>query len=242
MSSTYPASTPYIAPADGTRVVASSAMWERLWRTSGASFVVLTIVAVVVRGSTPGVAASPHELTSFYEASHVRIFVATVFLGLAVLNLMWFGAAIKNTLADSGHDGWGTAVVASSAALALLFLLYYTVAAGVALSTLAIGDLRVVSALNSLAWATFVAVAFPRAMFIMATSFGLWRAQLLSNRGFAACVVFVALCLVAGTTWASNGFWAPNGGFSMAVASLMLVWVLLITRVVGRAPAAGTGW
>ena len=46
-----------------------------------------------------------------------------MFYGLAVLNLMSFAGALKNTLTDAGQDGWGAAATASSAAIGALFLL-----------------------------------------------------------------------------------------------------------------------
>jgi len=53
----------------------------------------------------------------------MRILISAVFYGLAVLNLIWFAGALRNTLADAGQDGWGAAATASSAALGALFLL-----------------------------------------------------------------------------------------------------------------------
>jgi len=43
----------------------------------------------------------------------MRILIAAVFYGLAVLNLMWFAGALRTTLADAGQDGWGAAATAS---------------------------------------------------------------------------------------------------------------------------------
>jgi len=53
----------------------------------------------------------------------MRSLIAAVFYGLAVLNLMWFAGALRNTLTDAGQDGWGAAATASSAAIGALFLL-----------------------------------------------------------------------------------------------------------------------
>jgi hypothetical protein len=75
-----------------------------------------------------------------------------LFYDLAIFNLMWFAAALRTTLADAGQDGGGAAATASSAALGALFLLLIAVVAGLGLSS------------------------FPRAMLIMASEFGLWRA------------------------------------------------------------------
>src|SRR2546422_5310997 len=48
------------------------------------------------------------------------------------LNLMWFAAALRNTLADTGKDGWGAAATASSAAFGALFLLLIAIGAALA--------------------------------------------------------------------------------------------------------------
>jgi hypothetical protein len=46
-------------------------------------------------------------MCNFAWVAYIRILIAAVFFGLAVLNLIWF-AALKPTLADAGKDGWGT--------------------------------------------------------------------------------------------------------------------------------------
>ena len=93
----------------------SRGYWERLWRTAGIQFVVLFIIAYVTYGYQPGVGASAEELVAFYDGNRTRIFIAAVLSGMAILNLMWFAAAIRATLAEAGQDGWGAAATASSA-------------------------------------------------------------------------------------------------------------------------------
>jgi hypothetical protein len=86
--------------------------------------------------------------------------------------------------------------------------------------------------------------SFPRAMLIMAGSFGLWRAKLISNALFTAGVAAVVLVLLGGTTWASGGFWAPFGAYSRFVSPLIgLVWVAVVSRVLlTRTPATRAAW
>ena len=85
--------------------------------------------------------------------------------------------------------------------------------------------------------------SFPRAMLIMAGTFGLWRAGLISNALFAAGVAAIVLVLLGGTTWLSGGFWAPDGAYSRFVSPIIgLVWVAVFNRVVARIPATRTGW
>src|SRR5580692_1788623 len=111
------------AMTSSASVYTTHAFWERLWRTGGIQFVVFLIIAYVIYGYQPQVGASADSLVAFYHGNRARILIAAVFSGLNVLNLMWFAAAIKTTLADAGQDGWGAAATASSAALAGLFLL-----------------------------------------------------------------------------------------------------------------------
>jgi hypothetical protein len=218
--------------------------WERLWRTSGIQFVVFFIIAYVIYGYQPQVGASPDALVAFYTGNRARILIAAVVSGLNVLNLMWFAAALKTTLADAGQDGWGAAATASSAALGGLFLLLISMGAALAYSIAGSKNDALTAALNDFAWVLVVLSSFPRAMLIMAGAFGLWRAGLISNALFAAGVAAVVLSVLGGTTWLSGGFWAPDGAYSRFVSPIIgLVWVLVVSRVLlTRSPATRAGW
>src|SRR5258706_15310503 len=110
------------------------AFWERLWRTAGIQSAGLFIIASIIYGSQPHVGASADALVVFYDGDRTRILTAAVFGGLAVLNLMWFAAAVRTTLADAGQDGWGAAATTASAAIGGLFFLLVTIAAALAYS------------------------------------------------------------------------------------------------------------
>jgi hypothetical protein len=204
--------------------------WERLWRSSGISFVVFFIIAYIIYGDQPKVGASAEKLVAFYDGDRTRILIATVIFGLAVLNLLWFAAAIASTLRDAGQGGWGAAATASSAALGAVFFLLITVGAALAYSIAGSGNTAVTSGLNDLAWACVVSVSFPAAMLIMAGTFGLWRAGIISNALFWAGVAAVVLVLLGGTTWASDGFWAPDGAYSRFISPIIaLAWVTVVS-------------
>src|SRR5208283_405657 len=129
-------------------------------------------------GNQPHVGASADALVAFYQVDRMLILIATVLSGFAVLNLMWFAAALRTTLADAGQDGWGAAATASSAALGSLFLLLIAVVAVLAYSIAGSGNHMLTSGPNDFVWAGFVLTSFPRAMLVMASAFGLWRARL----------------------------------------------------------------
>ena len=244
-------------PAGGSAVSASTtamasnrglysgpAFWERLWRTSGIQFVGFFIIAFVIYGSQPQVGASTDALVAFYSGARSRILIAAIFSGLNLLNLLWFAAALRTTLADAGQDGWGAAATASSTAFGALLLLQITVNAALAYSIAGSGNNTLTSGLNDFSWALGVLISFPRAMLIMSGVFGLWRAGLISKALFTVGVLAVVLGVLGGTTWLSGGFWAPDGAYARFVSPIiLLLWVVFVSRVLlTRSPATRAAW
>jgi len=222
----------------------SPLFWERLWRSSGLQSVGLFIIAYVIYGSQPHVGASADAIVGFYGGNRTWILIAAIFCGFAILNLMWFAAALRATLADAGQDGWGAAATASSAALGGLLLLLISVGAALAYSIAGSENSALTSGLNDFTWAGVVLSSFPRAMLIMASAFGLWRAGLISNALFTAGVAVIVLTLLGGTTWLSGGLWAPDGAYSRFISPIIgLAWILVVSRVLlAQNPASRAAW
>jgi hypothetical protein len=217
--------------------------WERLWRSAGIQFLGTFIIGYFVYGSQPHVGASAETLTAFYVGSRTRILIAAIFGGMSILNLMWFAAAIRTTLADAGEDGWGSAATGSSAAVGGVFTLLISLSAALAYSIAGSGNQALTSGLNDFIWALFVLSSFPRAMLVMSSAFGLWRAHLISDSLYGAGIGVVVLGVLGGTTWTSGGFWAPDGVYSRFVWPILsLVWLVVVSRVLSRSPATRSGW
>jgi len=232
------------AMAPSTSLYTTSAFWERLWRTSGLQFVGFFVIASFIYGFQPQVGAPTDALAAFYTGGRTRILIAAIFSGLNLLNLLWFAAALRTTLADAGQDGWGAAATAASTAFGALLILQISVGAALAYSISGSGNNILTSGLNDFAWALGVLISFPRAMLIMSGVFGLWRAKLISNALFTAGVVAVVLGVLGGTTWLGSGFWAPDSAYSRFVSPiLLLVWVVVVSRVLlTRSPATRAAW
>ena len=232
------------ATTSSTSVYTTPAFWERLWRSAGIQSVGLFIIAYLIYGYQPQVGAPSDALMAFYGGERTRILIAAVLSGLATLNLMWFAAALRTTLADAGQDGWGAAATAASAAFGALFLLLVTTTAALAYSIAAAGNNALTSGLNDFAWASVVLSSFPRAMLVMSAAFGFWRAKLISNALFAVGVTAVVLVLLGGTTWLSGGFWSPDGIYSRFVSPVIgLAWILVVSWVLmTRSPPTRAGW
>jgi hypothetical protein len=216
--------------------------WERVWRSAGIQFVVLFVIAWIVYGDQPKMGASADKLVSFYDGDRTRILIATVIFGFAILNLLWFSAALASALRDAGKGGWGAAATAAAAALGAVLLLLMTVGAALAYSIAGSGNDQLTAGLNDFAWVLTVIASFPAAMLVMASAFGLWRAGAISNAFFGVGQVWV-LVVAGGTTWASSGFWAPDGAYSRFIAPIIgLVWITAVSGLlVARSRSAARG-
>lgn len=228
----------------GTVGVGTHTFWERFWRGAGLQFVGLFIVASLIYGAQPHLGASAEELAGFYQGERTRVLIGTMFLGLNLLNLLWFAAALRVALEDAGQGGWGSAATAASAVFGGLYLLHLAIGATLALSTNGSGNSGLTSALNDLMWALGVLISFPRAMLIMSGVFGLWRAGRISNGLFSVGLAGVVLGVLGGTTWLSGGVWAPDGVFTRIVSpAILLLWVIGVSRVLlHKSTASRAGW
>jgi hypothetical protein len=213
--------------------------WGRVWRGSGISFAFLLIAAYVIRGAQPKIGASADALVSFYSGDRTRVLIGTFFLGLNLLNLLWFAAALSSDLREAGQGIWASAATASSAALGGLFFVLVTMNAALAFSIAGSGNVALMSALNDVVWVGAVFIWIPSAMLIMSGSFGLWQAKVISNGVFAAGVAAVVLVLVGSTTWASDGIWSPGGAYSHVIVPIVaLVWFVVFSGILSaRKPA-----
>jgi hypothetical protein len=213
--------------------------WERTWRGAGVGFVVLIIIASVFYGSQPKLGASPAELVSFFHGDRTRILIATVIFCLSFLELLWFGAALASVLRDADKGVWAAAAIASSATMGAILFVRMTVRAALAFMIAGTGSPFVTSGLADFAYVLTVLWFFPAAMFVMSGAFGLRQAGMISNRFLTAGVLAVVVALLGGTTWASDGFWAPDGAYSLISAFVVFLWIAVLSGfLVMKASAA----
>jgi hypothetical protein len=67
-------------------------------------------------------------------------------------------------------------------------------------------------------------------MLVMAGSFGLRQAGTISSASFSADVAAVVLVMLGGTTWAGDGFWAPDGAYSRFISTIVgLAWIAVVS-------------
>jgi hypothetical protein len=195
--------------------------WARVWRSAGIQAVAFFIIGAIIYGDQPGVGASPEKLAEFYAGDRTRILIATVFFGFAVLNLMWFGAALASALRDAGMGGWAGAATAATAAFGGIALVNIALCAALAYRLVGTASVELVTALNDISWVLSVLVSFPAAMVLMSGTFGLWRAKIISTMTYWSIFPGWVLVVIGATTWARDGFWAPDGAYLKFVTPII---------------------
>jgi hypothetical protein len=84
--------------------------------------------------------------------------------------------------------------------------------------------------LGDFTWVCIVVASFATAMLVMAGTFGLRQARMISSGSFLAGVAAVVLVPLGGTTWASDGLWAPDGAYSRVIwPIIVLVWIAIVS-------------
>jgi hypothetical protein len=212
--------------------------WDRNWRGAGVVFALLIIIASVIygSGSQPKVGASAEKLVSFYDGDRTRILIATVLFLFSFLELLWFGAALSSVLRDAGMGGWAAAATAGSVTMAGVLFVRMAIRAALAFSIAGSGYAQLTSGLSDLGYVLTVILAFPAAMFVMSGAFGLSRAGIISKKFFSVGLAAVLLVLLGGTTWAANGFWAPDGAYAFVAQLVPILWIAVLSAFLVRRP------
>jgi hypothetical protein len=212
--------------------------WERWSRGMGVVFVVLAIVAFAIFGEQPKAEDTAADVVSFYRDDGGRVLTAVTIFGFASLALFWFVGAVVDTLRRAGEGRLGAAALALTAVWFAMQFSTLALTGALAVTIADTADVGATRALNTVALAADNVGAFPLAGAFFAVSVGLARARILPAWytwfGLAAAVLVV----LHGTNWASSGFWSPGGGYLYITVITALLWTLVTSVLLFRAPVA----
>jgi hypothetical protein len=209
--------------------------WERWARMSGAAFAVLAAASFIVIGEMPGINDSPEQLVAFFDGDRGRILTGLVIYGIALIALGWFIGALANALREAGEARLGATGLALGGGFIGAQVVVSAIAGALALNIAAAGDAGVIQALTTMLWAIDNLGAFPLAGAIAAFSVGLARSEVLADWVLWAGLAIAAIAVLHGTTWATDGFWAPGGGWTLIAIIAALVWMLVVSVLMVRA-------
>jgi hypothetical protein len=212
------------------------ASWDRVAPGFGVVFAVLFLLGFLLIGDSPALDAPAEEVASYYDDKRGKLLTVTVLFGLSIVAFLWFLGSVVHTLrveADESRlaaTALGAGVVTTS-----LFGGLVLMNAGLTFQIAEDGDAGVVAALYDLVWVASTLISYPVAAFVFATGIGVMRGRLLPVWfGWASAVGALAI-LVSGTTFARDGFWAPDGVYNAYLAPLVfLAWAVALSALLLR--------
>jgi hypothetical protein len=212
--------------------------WERWSRGFGVLFVVVVLIAFFTFGDQPKVDDSASDITSFYDGDRGRILVGLVLFALSFVILAWFVGAIANALRTAGEGRLAATVILLTAVFVGIQFMTGMLVGGLSHSIAgnSASSEDLLRALNTMAWSADALSSIPLAGAILAASAGL--ALLLPSWHIWLGLVAAILIVLRGTNWASDGFWAPSGDYALITIAAALLWTLVTSVLLYRAPIA----
>jgi len=216
------------------------ARWDRVAPGFGVVFAVFFVLGFLLIGDSPRLDDSPEEIAAYFDDERGKLLTVTVLFGLAIVAFLWFLGSLVHTLRVEANESrlaataLGAGVVTTS-----LFGGIVLLNAGLAFQIAEDGDAGVVAAVYDLAWVASTLISFPLAALVFAAGIGAWRSRLLAGWfGWASAAVSVMI-LASGTTWAQDGFWAPDGFYNAYVTPIIFVaWTIVASVLLLRRPVA----
>jgi hypothetical protein len=209
--------------------------WDRWARASGIPFAVLLIVGFTLFGDGPKVDASGDEVAAFYTDHSGRVLTAEPIIAVGFLFLLWFAGAIANVLRESGQGRLAATVLALAGAEVGVAYVVQAMSSSLALNVADAGDEGVNQAVNTMSWSIDALGAFLVGGFIGAATVGLTRAASVPRWFTWFGVAAAALVALRGTTWASDGFWSPSGGYLYVLLIAGFGWAIVTSVLLFRA-------
>jgi hypothetical protein len=213
--------------------------WDRWAPASGIGFVVLYVIAFLpflVVGESPALGDSAEEVAEYFTDNRSAVLTAVILLGLAVPLFLAFVAAAAVSLRRAGEPLLAGIALATGVTAAAMFGALVVTFGALAQGVARTADAGVAKAIYDVSWSIEVLVSFPAAMFVLVVSAGGIGAGILP-RWFGWLGVVAALAFaVGGTTWASSGFWAPDGGYTTLTELVFLAWLLAVSVLLLRRP------
>jgi hypothetical protein len=204
--------------------------WDRAAPGFGIIFVILFVVAFALAGETPSLDDSSSEIASFYADDRGKLLTVIVIFSLAIVAFLFFLGSLGTRLRWAGEPrlavtAFGAGIVVTTIFGSLVFL-----TAGLVYKIAESGDDGVITAISDLTWVGSVLISFPAATLVWSTAITSLRSRLLPEWfGWISAAAALAI-LASGTTWARDGFWAPDGAYNAYITPLLfMAWVLVLS-------------
>jgi hypothetical protein len=212
------------------------AMWDRVAPGFGVVFAVLFVLGFLLIGDSPKLDDSAEEIVAYFDDERSKLLTVVVLFGLSIVAFLWFLGTVAHTLrVEADESRLAATALAAGAVTTALFGAIVLINAGLAFQIAEDGDAGVVAALYDLAWVTSTLIWYPVAALVGSTGIGALRGRLVPVWVGWASVVVAATILVSGTTFAGDGFWAPDGLYNAYITPVVfVVWVVVLSVLLLR--------
>lgn len=198
--------------------------WERWAPASGILFVVAFMAAFFIGGEPPAADDGAAAIREYY-ADDGAILAATYLYGIGLVLFLWFAGALAHRLREAGQARLAAVAFGGGIVTSALFMGGTILNASMAYRTPA--DDGIVQALYDVQLLTDTMIAFPAATFLLAASIAASRTGVFA-KWFAGTGALLALgILVGGAAYASDGFFAPRGGYGLIATFVFMAWTLV---------------
>lgn len=212
------------------------AVWDRVAPGFGVVFAVLFVLGFLLIGDSPKLDDSAEEIVAYYDDERGKLLTVIVLFGLSILAFLWFLGSLVHTLrVDARESRLAATALGAGVVTTSVFGGIVLMNAGLTFQIAEDGDAGVVAALYDLAWVASTLISFPVAALVFATGIGVWRSRLLPGWfGWASAIAALAI-LASGTTWARDGFWAPDGLYNAYITPIIFIaWVVVLSVLLLR--------
>jgi hypothetical protein len=223
------------------------AMWDRIAPGFGVVFAVLFLLGFLLIGDSPALDDPAEEIAAYYDDERGKLLTVIVLFGLSIVAFLWFLGSLVHTLrVEANESRLAATVLGAGVVTTSMFGGIVLMNAGLTFQIAEDGDAGVVAALYDLGWVASTLIAYPLAALVFAAGIGAMRGRVLPQWfGWASAGGGLVL-LASGTTFARDGFWAPDGVYNAYITPLVfLAWVvvvslLLLLRSAAPAPVSRT--
>lgn len=216
------------------------AMWDRVAPGFGVVFAVLFVLGFLLIGDSPALDDPAEDIITYYDEERGKLLTVTVLFGLSIVAFLWFLGSLVHTLrVEADESRLAATVLGAGVVTTSLFGGIVLMNAGLTFQIAEDGDVGVVAALYDLAWVASTLIAYPIAALVFAAGIGAMRGRLVPAwLGWASGVGALAI-LVSGTTFAQDGFWAPDGVYNAYITPIVfLAWVVVLSVLLLRRAVA----
>jgi hypothetical protein len=205
--------------------------WERWVPITGVLFVIGYIVGFVVAGEQPKADEGAGAIRAYYEDDGA-ILTATYIFGIALVFFLSYVGTLATRLREAGQQRLAAVAFGGGITIAGVAMLDAIVSATLGYRPPA--DDAALQALYDVHLLANVIVAFPAAVLVGAVALASQRAAVFPSWFNAAAGIAAIAFLVSGATFASDGFFAPGGGYALITTVAFMAWAVVSSSILLR--------